>query len=58
MDNLISRIIKFCTTVNPPYPNNKYPWNVWEPMRDPITKECTCAYCKDARQEREKVKNG
>ena len=58
MDNVIRRIKKFCTTVNPPYPNNKPPWNVWEPQYDKITGECTCSYCKEARQEREKVKNG
>lgn len=58
MDNVIRRIKKFCTTVNPPYPNNKYPWNVWEPQYDKITGECTCCYCKRARRKREDAKNG
>ena len=43
-------------TKTPPYPDNVFPWNVWEPMRDPITHECTCFYCKTARQEREAQK--
>lgn len=54
--NLVTKIRKFFG--KPPYPENYFPWNEWEPMRDPITKECTCCYCKEARRGREKVKNG